>query len=212
MSTLQRYLNHITEDHGNWWVGKYTRFKFGLLAFLSGLLVKISSGIKHIEMGRNNKFVGLPYFHRHPFSRIIIGNSCTFRSDKKSNLIGVNRKCLISTHSNEAIISIGDSSGFSGVSIGAAKEITIGKNVLCGANVVITDFDWHSDISNTEPKPVRIEDNVWIGLNCVVLKGVTIGANSIIGANSLVTRDIPANVIAAGNPCKVVKVIQDQHS
>jgi acetyltransferase-like isoleucine patch superfamily enzyme len=46
---------------------------------------------------------------------------------------------------------------------------------------------------------------VWLGINCIVLKGVTIGENSLIGANSVVTKVIPANVIAAGNPCKVIK-------
>jgi acetyltransferase-like isoleucine patch superfamily enzyme len=56
---------------------------------------------------------------------------------------------------------------------------------------------------------VVIGDNVWLGVNSVVLKGVTIGKNSVIGANSVVTRDIPPNVIAAGNPCKVIKQIQN---
>jgi acetyltransferase-like isoleucine patch superfamily enzyme len=53
---------------------------------------------------------------------------------------------------------------------------------------------------------VIIHDNVWIGLNTVVLKGVEIGENAVIGANSLVTNSIPANVIAGGNPCKVLKI------
>ena len=53
-----------------------------------------------------------------------------------------------------------------------------------------------------------IEDNVWIGVNTTILKGVTIGENSIIGANSLVVKDIPPNVIAGGNPCKVLKAKQ----
>jgi len=54
------------------------------------------------------------------------------------------------------------------------------------------------------PKDVNIGDNVWLGINVIVLKGVTIGEHTIIGANSVVTRDIPANVIAAGNPCKIL--------
>jgi acetyltransferase-like isoleucine patch superfamily enzyme len=106
------------------------------------------------------------------------------------------------------VITIGDNSGFSGVSIGAATEIRIGNNVLCGANSVITDFDWHLDRRNSRPAPVIINDNVWIGLNTTILKGVTIGENSMIGANSLVVKDIPPNVIAGGNPCKVLKLKQ----
>ena len=54
-------------------------------------------------------------------------------------------------------------------------------------------------------KPITVGDNVWIGGNVVVLPGVTIGSNSVIGAGSVVTKDIPSNVVAVGNPCKVIK-------
>ena len=76
----------------------------------------------------------------------------------------------------------------------------------CGANTLITDTDWHEDDPRVGcNKPVVIGDNVWLGYAVKVLKGVRIGENSIIGACSVVTKDIPANVIAAGNPCKVLK-------
>lgn len=140
-------------------------------------------------------------------SIIQIGKHNIFRSDSSSNLIGVNHKCILSTHSKTAVIEIGDKCGFSGVTIGAHEKIIVGNNVLCGANVTITDFDWHSSRYASESKPVIIHDNVWLGLNVTVLKGVEIGCNSIIGANSLVVSSIPANVIAAGNPCKVIKFI-----
>jgi acetyltransferase-like isoleucine patch superfamily enzyme len=119
----------------------------------------------------------------------------------------VNHKCILSTLEEGAIIKIGNNSGFSGATIGAAKKIVIGNNVLCGANSIITDTDWHSERSNNLPSPVIIEDNVWIGVNTVILKGVTIGKNSVIGASSLVVKDIPPNVIAGGNPCKILKQI-----
>ena len=57
---------------------------------------------------------------------------------------------------------------------------------------------------------VIIEDNVWIGGNAVILPGVRIGANSVIGAGSVVTRDIPADCVAAGNPCRVIREITDR--
>jgi len=176
--------------------------------FYSGFLVKIISFIKGIKTDIGCEFYGLPSFYRFPFSSIEIGKNCRFRSDHTSNLIGVNHRCIISTHQKGSVIIIGDNCGFSGVSIGAAMEIRIGNNVLCGANGIITDNDWHSDRSNSLPKPVIIKDNVWIGVNTTILKGVTIGENSIIGANSLVVKDIPPNVIAGGNPCKVLKAKQ----
>ena len=64
------------------------------------------------------------------------------------------------------------------------------------------------DPRSGKPKDVIIGDNVWLGVNVVVLKGVTIGDNTLIGANSLVTTNVPANVIAAGNPCKAIKSFQ----
>ncbi len=169
--------------------------------FISRILLLL----KGVRFGGGNHFVGKSYFMRFPLSTIKIGDNCTFRSDKISNKIGVNRRCIISTHSNHARIQIGDNCGLSGVSIGAYQNITIGNNVLLGANALITDFDWHESVYPSEPKPVIIHDNVWLGVNTVVLKGVEIGENTIIGANSVVVKSIPSNVIAAGNPCKVIK-------
>ena len=141
----------------------------------------------------------------------MIGSKCRFRSAFRSNFIGMNRPCGISTHSKEALIRIGDSCGFSATSIGAHQSIVIGNYVFCGANTVITDFDWHVNRKflqkeAMESAPVTIEDNVWLGMNCVVLKGVHIGANTILGANSVVTHSLPENIIAAGCPARVIKV------
>jgi len=202
---LRVILTKLTQDNGSWWVFKLYNWEQKSLKYFSGFVVEFSSHIKGIKIGRKNKFYGLTYFQRFPFSSITIGSNCTLRSDHTSNLIGVNHKCIISTHHRDAQILIGDNCGFSGVSIGAALSIRIGNNVKCGANVIITDWDWHPEISQTNPKPVIIQDNVWIGVNTTVLKGVTIGENSIIGANSLVIKDIPANVIAGGNPCRILK-------
>lgn len=181
-----------------------------LYSFFCSLCVKISLYMRGIKSGKNIKFYGMPVAIRMVDSKIEIGSNCSFRSDFTSNLIGVNRRCVITTLRRKAEIKIGINSGFSGTVIAAAGSVRIGNKVLCGANTTITDFDWHGidpDKRNipAEPKPIIIEDNVWLGLNSVVLKGVTIGKNSVIGANSVVTKDIPSNVIAAGNPCKVIR-------
>jgi acetyltransferase-like isoleucine patch superfamily enzyme len=162
--------------------------------------------MKKIILGKDVKFYGLPYFTRVENSTIEIGNDCQFRSKETSNLIGIRNRCIISTmHENSKII-IGNNCGFSGVVIAAFMNITIGNNVRCGANTLINDSDWHPDDKRSTPsKPIIIKDNVWLGYNVVVMKGVVIGENSVIGANSIVTKDIPANVIAAGNPCRVIR-------
>jgi len=109
----------------------------------------------------------------------------------------------------EAQIQTGSDCGFSGTVLAAFKRISLGENVICGANTLITDSDWHpEDPRSGVPAPIVIGDNVWLGVNATVLKGVNIGDNSVIGAGSVVTRDIPPNVIAAGNPCKVIKPLE----
>lgn len=98
-----------------------------------------------------------------------------------------------------------------GVRISSAESISIGDNAMLAANVTISDSDWHGIYNRIRPfrctKPVVIENNVWLGERVIVCKGVTIGENSVIGAGAVVTRDIPANVIAAGNPAKIIKTL-----
>ncbi len=90
--------------------------------------------------------------------------------------------------------------------------IYIGNSVMIGPNVTIAtaghpiDPDLRRDVAQFNI-PVRIGDNVWIGANSLVFPGVTIGENSVIGAGSIVTKDIPANVVAVGNPCRVLREV-----
>lgn len=106
-------------------------------------------------------------------------------------------------------VSIGDNVIISpGVRISAATRIVVGSNSMIANGAYITDSDWHGiydRISAGCPKPVILEQNVWIGDSAIVCKGVTIGENSIIGAGAVVASDIPSNCIAAGNPAKVLR-------
>jgi galactoside O-acetyltransferase/maltose O-acetyltransferase len=107
---------------------------------------------------------------------------------------------------NGGKIIIGNHFGASGISIVSNISVIIGDNVRCGTNVMIGDRNGHERIyPDWQPKPVTIGNNVWIGMNSIVMRGVTIGNNSIIGAGSIVTKDIPSNVIAAGIPCRVIR-------
>ncbi len=98
-----------------------------------------------------------------------------------------------------------------GVRIQSASKVIIGDNCMLAEGVYVTDADWHGiynrilAVGNTAA--VKLKDNVWVGVNATICKGVTIGENSVIGAGSVVTTDIPDNVIAAGNPAKVVKAL-----
>jgi acetyltransferase-like isoleucine patch superfamily enzyme len=85
------------------------------------------------------------------------------------------------------------------------ERIEIGHNVAISENVTIRDSDDHSLNGNSYTKPVTIEDNVWIGINATILKGVTVGEGAVIAAGSVVTRDVPARSLVAGVPAVVKK-------
>lgn len=99
-----------------------------------------------------------------------------------------------------------------GSRISASDEIVIGDSVMIANGAYITDSDWHGlydrTVRDDRVAPVHIGENAWIGDHAVVLKGVTIGENSVVAARAVVTRDVPANVVVAGNPAKVVKELE----
>lgn len=152
---------------------------------------------------------GFPHVYRGKNSKILFGRNVRMLNLQWMNSIGLNHRCIITTEKN-ASLQVGSNIGMSGASIWCFKEINIEDNVRIGANTLITDGDAHLDDPRAgEVKPVHICKNVWLGMNVMVLKGVTIGENTIIGAGSVVTKDIPANVVAAGNPCKVIKPLKE---
>ena len=110
----------------------------------------------------------------------------------------------------EGRVQIGDCVLMSpGSRISASDEVVLGDGVMLANGAYVTDSDWHTIYDRTRraerSTPVRIGDNVWLGDHATVLKGVSIGANSVVAARAVVTRDVPANVVVAGNPARVVK-------
>jgi acetyltransferase-like isoleucine patch superfamily enzyme len=167
--------------------------------------------IKGVRIGKKVDFNGFPVIRRYENSRIVIGDNCTFNSARNSVRVGLHERCTLVTLLKNSEIVFGNNSGGSGIMVLAAKKIVVGNNVLIGSHTMIIDTDFHhSDPGkryqneNIPARPIIIEDNVFIGTNCMILKGVTIGKSSVIGANSVVFTSIPENSIAIGNPCKVI--------
>ncbi len=124
------------------------------------------------------------------------------------------RLCTWSDEQGQGRITIGDYVLLSpGIQILSAASITLGNNCMLAAHVYMTDSDWHGLYDRTrapEPAAILLEDNVWVGYGAMILKGVEIGANSVIGAGSVVTESLPANVIAAGNPARVIRKLESK--
>ena len=100
-----------------------------------------------------------------------------------------------------------------GARVTSAEHITIGESCMLAMHTSINDADWH-DVQHRifapgATAPVVLERNVWLGEGARVLKGVTIGENTVVGAGSVVSRSLPADVIAAGNPARVIKPLPD---
>ncbi len=176
-----------------------------MAAAVTTLFFKIDLKMGGVKYGVGLKARGCCIVERFQCSTIEIGGHCTFNSSSRFNFRGINHKCIIQTGCPGAKIIIGNHCGFSGVSIVADKEVIIDDYVTVGANVIIGDRDDHNDIYESEPRPVYIGKHVWIGMNAIVMKGVTIGEYAVVGAGAIVTKDVPAGAIVAGVPAKIIK-------
>jgi acetyltransferase-like isoleucine patch superfamily enzyme len=171
--------------------------------------------IRHREVhwGSSLTFHGIPIFHFVEGATIRLGDHLTFTSSPRENLAGLTRKCSVHVGKSASLV-VGDHCGFSGVSIYCSDSISIGHHLTCGANVSIWDTDFHPlnpserrehKLAAIKMAPVVIGDDVFIGANSIILKGVTVRNAAIIAAGSVVTRDIPQGEVWGGNPAQRIR-------
>ena len=150
-------------------------------------------------------------------AEIHIGENVIINSSNRGYHVNMHSPVKLYADRKGAIIKIGEQTQINGTCIHAYESVDIGKNCMIAANCQIMDCSGHelsfdrveNRINTTSGGfPVTIEDNVWIGANCIVLPGVRIGHGSVIGAGSVVTKDIPPMVVAAGNPAHTVKTAE----
>jgi len=167
---------------------------------------------RNIITGKCIQWIGIPLIQNSKESIIKIGNNCLICSNENYTALGVSHKTIIRTLKKQSSIIIGDNVRMSGTTICAAESIIIGNRCVIGSDVIIADTDFHSLDSTTRfteldsimaiSSPIIIGDDVFIGTKSIILKGVNIGNNSIIGAGSIVTKSFTENSIIAGNPAK----------
>lgn len=148
--------------------------------------------------------------------KIKIGESCLLNSSIHADPIGGDGHIILRAD-DYAELSIGNQCGLSNCAIVAQKSIRIEDKVYIGGSVKIYDTDFHAlnmearVAENTEGigiKPVVIHRGAFIGAHTIILKGVEIGENSVVGAGSVVTKSIPANEIWAGNPARKIRNLE----
>jgi maltose O-acetyltransferase len=154
------------------------------------------------HLGSRVRLWGVPWIQCH--GRLTVGDRVRLKSTIATLEIGVG---------SEGELEIGDGAFINyGCSIAATKLIRIGARCSIGTHVIMMDNDFH-DVSPERRSqmppsaPIVLGENVWVGARAIVLRGVTIGAHSVIGAGSVVSHDVPERVVAAGVPAKVVRSI-----
>lgn len=195
------------------------------------LYVKISNKIKSINQILRQKELRRLYICSGEYTVSIreTGNIINSPEHRDNIVLGKNVVVdgILQSAWGKGKLSIGDMSYIgTNTRIWAFDNIKIGKNVLISHNCSIVDSDCHPidpierklDYErilfnkegigrNVINKPIVIEDNVWIGANAIILKGITIGERAVVSAGAVVTKSVPANVIVAGNPAKVIREI-----
>ena len=165
------------------------------------------------------RLYGGPILQKHRRSLLQIGANMELRSTVRSNPLGPNHAVILSTRRPGARLIIGEGFRMTGGSLVCEEAITIGNRVTVGCNSIVTDTDFHPlDVAQRHAAflggataPVVIEDDVFIGMNVLVLKGVRLGKGCVIGAGSVVAADVPPGAIAAGSPARVIRAGKDQH-
>jgi acetyltransferase-like isoleucine patch superfamily enzyme len=174
---------------------------------------KIIFKLNNINYGKNLRVQGLSKIFVTRRGEVTIGDNLKINSGNNYNIIGRQQKFTLWV---EGKLIIKNNVGISCSAIICNHEITIGNNVVIGGNTVIYDTNFHSldsvmrnspelDKKHTKFAPVIINDNVFIGAHSTILKGVVIGEGAVIGACSVVSKNIPSREIWAGNPACFIR-------
>ncbi len=178
--------------------------------------IRVVFAVNGIKWGTGWRLYGVPVIQRHRESAMVFGPRLQLRSTLRSNPLGPNHPVFLTTWQAGAALKVGANFGMTGGVICAAESITIGDRVAIGANTTIIDTDFHpldarwrqEHPADARTAPIVIEDDVFVGMHCLILKGVRLGQGCVIGAGSVVTRDVPPGMIAAGNPAQVLKAVE----
>lgn len=160
------------------------------------------------ELGIRVIINGFPYIRRKGSGRIILGDRININASRWGNWLGTPGAMILSVEDG-AVLELKQGAGVSSSQLIANIGIEIGEESMVGAGCLICDSDMH-EVPLGSGKPtamaaIKIGKRVFIGARCIILKGVNIGDGAVIGAGSVVSKDVPAGATAAGNPAVILK-------
>jgi acetyltransferase-like isoleucine patch superfamily enzyme len=179
---------------------------------IPALLWRLEARFRGVRFRGKASFVGRPMISVCKHSHMEFGDGVRMNSSERANPLGCYQPCVIRTLRPGASIILHRRVGLSGAVVCAAKSIEIGESTLLGSGAMVVDTDFHQPTGEWEwnddflagAKPVKIGRGVFIGARAIVLKGITIGDRAVVGAGAVVTRDVPAGGIVAGNPARLL--------
>lgn len=177
------------------------------------LLWRLEARLKGVEFQGRVVLVGRPIISVAKNSRLVLGDGVRINSAVRANDLGNAQPCVLRTLCPGAELILGQRVAISGTVLCAGLRIEIGEGTIIGSGAMVIDNDFHAPRGQWDwgddylgsARPVRIGRGVFVGARAVILKGVTIGDRAVIGAASVVTSDVPAGSVAAGNPARVLQ-------
>ena len=180
------------------------------------LLPRVCLKVCGVKYGKGLKLIGWPFIFCFPHAMLEIGDDCCINSNFWSNLLGLYQRTIIIARGSGKI-RIGNGVGISGASIYAIDEITIGDHCKIGANVKIVDNDCHpidaaarreENREKIQHRPIQIGNDVFIGMNAIILKGTELGDGCVVGAGAVVSGKFGPNCVIGGNPARVIRILE----
>ena len=186
-----------------------------LFAVIPSICNLVTIRYRHMKIGKLVKINGR--LRVYGGGQIQIEDRVRINSGRQYNPIGGDTTVILNSSEHGKIV-IGEGSGLSNCTIVSRESVMIGKDVRIGGSTHIYDTDFHGisfedriihGDQNVKNSPVVIEDGAFIGSSVIILKGVTIGRHSVIGAGSVVAKDVPAGEIWAGNPARFIRKLEN---
>jgi acetyltransferase-like isoleucine patch superfamily enzyme len=182
----------------------------------SSHLWRLEARLKGVELKGKVQFQGRPLLSVAPGSRVTLCNGVSIASAVRANPLGLSQPSVLRALCGGAVLMIGPGVGLSGAVICAGARIEIGEQTIIGAGAMIIDTDFHSPCGEFgwqndfagNARPIVIGRGVFVGARAIILKGVTIGDRAVIGAGAVVTKNVPAQHVAVGNPARIFAATQ----